>query len=240
VFFELFGKINKIEIKNTFLKTIFRKPLKKMMKVKLILLFLLGIAFNACVDTNPKQSTSAAEKDTLKGLEIDSTKTVQSRKIQHALALSENAIKIFNPNNGSTREITFGMPFEQVVTAVKKVLSSSPNVSINSECGAGSLKFATFDNGLSLLFQENDGEWLFVGWAATQIRKPMSKLSIMAGIGIGSTRKEVESDYLITVSETSLGDEFSTKGNNLFGIFDGPSQDAKITNLWSGISCNFR
>jgi hypothetical protein len=211
-----------------------------MMKVKLSLFFLLVVACNACVDSNPKQSTSATEKDTLTGLEIDSTKTVQAREIQHALALSENAIKIVNPNNGSTREITFGMPFEQVVTAVKKVLSSSPNVSINSECGAGSLKFATFDNGLSLLFQEKDGEWLFAGWAATQIRKPMSKLSIMAGIGIGSTRKEVESDYLITVSETSLGVEFSTKGNNLLEIFDGPSQDAKITNLWSGLSCNFR
>ncbi|MFC5282107.1 hypothetical protein [Pedobacter alpinus] len=216
-----------------------------MIKVKLSLLFLLGIAFNACVDSNLKQSTSATEKDSISGLEIDSakidsTKTVKSEEIEYALALSENAIKIVNANNGSTSDITLGMPFEQVVNSVSKVLNSSPNININSECGAGPLKFASFNNGLSLLFQEKNAEWLFAGWAANQIQKPISKLSTMAGVGIGSTRKEMESAYVITVSKTSLGNEFATKGGNLFGIFNGPSQDAKITNLWSGLSCNFR
>ncbi len=204
------------------------------MKVKLSLLLLLGIAFNACVNTNPKESTSTT------ALEIDSTKTVQAKEIQYFLALSENALQIVNGNNGSTKAIAFGIPFEQVLTTVEKILNSKPIVNVNSECGAGPLKFATWDNGLTLLFQEEFGEWLFAGWAANQTEKSTSKLSTLAGIGIGSTRKEMESTYVIAVSKTSLGNEFATKGDNLFGIFDGSSQDAKITNLWSGLSCNFR
>lgn len=207
------------------------------MKKKLSILLFISIAFNACVNTNQKQSTSA---DSVAVLKTDSTENTAPKKIQYSLALSANTLQIVNPENGSTREIAFGMPFDQTLTIVEKILNTEPTASINSECGAGPLRFATWDNGLTLLFKEKNGEWLFAGWEANKPKNPQSKLSTMAGIGIGSTRKEMESVYVIKVMKTSLGYEFSTKAEDFFGIFDGPNKDAKITNLWSGLSCNFR
>ena len=112
---------------------------------------------------------------------------------------------------------------------------------INSECGAGPLKMATWDNGLTLLFQEKSKDtWSFVGWAANPAKNPELKLNTMAGIGIGSTRKEIKSAYVIKENKSTLGYEFATKSDDIFGIFDGAGDNAKITNLWSGVSCNFR
>jgi len=211
------------------------------MKVKLYFILLITISFNACQNNKQKNTQTNTEKDSLVALKTDSTKNIQPKAMEFDLALSANAIQIINQNNGSTKEIGFDIPFNQTVEIVEKVLKSKPTININSECGAGPLKMATWDNGLTLLFQEknNDG-WLFVGWAANQAKNPQSKLNTMASIGIGSTRKEMESAYVIKVVKTTLGYEFSTKSNDLFGIFDGANENAKITNLWSGVSCNFR
>jgi hypothetical protein len=61
----------------------------------------------------------------------------------------------------------------------------------------------------------------------------------MAGIGIGSRLEEIQSAYEIEVRKTSLGYEFSTAAG-MYGILDGAGKNAKIINLWSGVSCNFR
>lgn len=61
----------------------------------------------------------------------------------------------------------------------------------------------------------------------------------MAGIGIGSTREEKESAYVITITKLSLGSEFATT-SGLYGIFDGAGKNAKITDMWSGTTCVFR
>ncbi len=92
-----------------------------------------------------------------------------------------------------------------------------------------------------MLFQEKKNtEWLFVGWAANKATKPKLKLTTIAGVGVGSKRKDMEDAYVIDVAKTSLGYEFSTKAADLFGIFDGATKNAEITNLWSGVSCTFR
>ncbi|MEO5910754.1 MAG: hypothetical protein ABIP95_07690 [Pelobium sp.] len=210
------------------------------MKIKLSLLIFISIAFNACVNTNQKQTTIPSDNDSVAVLKTDSTEKIQSKEIQYSLALSAHAIQMINPENGSTKEIGFGMPLEQTLAIVEKILNAKPTVNINSECGAGVLKFATWDNGLTLIFEEKNKEWLFAGWAANKAKNPKAKLTTMSGIGIGSTRKEMENTYVIKAMKTSLGDEFSTKAEDLSGIFDGPNEDAKITNLWSGVSCNFR
>jgi hypothetical protein len=79
----------------------------------------------------------------------------------------------------------------------------------------------------------------FVGWYMGATAGASQELTTMAGVGIGTTRAEMESAYVIEVNKTSLGHEFSTDGG-LYGIFDGPGQQAKITNIWSGLICNFR
>ena len=211
------------------------------MKIKLFILALIGISTIACQNKKEKTTEISIKKDSFLVVKKVKTDSIPIKENQFSLALSANALQIINQSNGSTNELGFKMPLKQTIETVEKILKSKSTISINSECGAGPLKMATWDNGLTLLFQDkNKGDWMFVGWAANKAKNPELKLSTMAGIGIGSTRKEMESAYIIKVAKTSLGYEFSTKSDDLFGIFDGADENAKITNLWSGVSCNFR
>ena len=213
------------------------------MKLLPQLFIISAITISACQNNikNNSNSNSALNNDSLVIKKTDTIKQIKTQEVKFAIALSANAIQLVNQGTGSTREIAFGMPLKQLVEIVEKVLESKPTIIVNRECGAGPLKFATWDNGLTLLFKEKKkDEWLFAGWAANKSKNNQSKLTTMANVGIGTSKKETESAYVINVTKTSLGYEFSTKSNDLFGIFDGPNENAKITNLWSGVSCNFR
>ena len=160
------------------------------------------------------------------------------------LALTSNALQLVSQPTGSTREIAFGMPQDELVGLVSKVLQAEPrSVGINSECGAGPLKMASWSNGLTVVFQEKQAgaarEWQFVGWYAGAASGAAPKVATMAGVGIGSTRAALEGAYVIKVAKSTLGQEFSTT-SGLYGILNGPGPAAVITSLWSGTSCNFR
>ena len=213
------------------------------MKLLPQLFIISAITISACQSNT--QSTlnadSTLNNDSLVIAKTDSIKQIEIQEVKSTIALSANAIQIVNQTSGSTKAIAFGLTLEKLVEIVENVLKSKSTINMNSECGAGPLKFATWDNGLTLLFQEKKkDEWLFAGWAANKPKNNQTKLTTMANVGIGTTRKETESAYVITVSKTSLGYEFSTKTKDLFGIFDGLNENSKITNLWSGVSCNFR
>jgi len=220
-----------------------------------ILLILLSVIVIGCQNKDNNSSkipVTAKIQDTVSIMEEskekipDSIAIVES-KSTHGLILTSNALQIINKNTGSTSEIPFGKPFDQMIEIINNVLQSKPKtIGINSECGAGPLKMTSWNNGLTIVFQNKKSEsktsetnWQFAGWFVGNNSKNSKEISTMAGIGIGSTRAEMESAYVISVSKTSLGYEFSTS-SGLFGIFDGPNKEAKITSLWSGLSCNFR
>lgn len=209
------------------------------MKVKFFLFTLISIVTVSCQNSEQK-SQKSVKKDSVALTGKDLQETYAPNETKFSLALSSNSLKIIDQSSGSTNTISFETPVDKTIETIEKVLKSKPAININSECGAGPLKMATWENGLTLLFKKNKESWLFVGWAANEPKIQEMKLTTMAGIGVGSTRKEMESAYSIKVSKTSLGSEFSTQSDDLFGIFDGPDENAKITNLWSGISCNFR
>ena len=209
------------------------------MKVKFFLFTLISIVTVSCQNSEQK-SQKSVKKDSVALTGKDLQETYAPNETKFSLALSSNSLKIIDQSSGSTNTISFETPVDKTIETIEKVLKSKPAININSECGAGPLKMATWENGLTLLFKKNKEFWLFVGWAANEPKIQEMKLTTMAGIGVGSTRKEMESAYSIKVSKTSLGSEFSTQSDDLFGIFDGPDENAKITNLWSGISCNFR
>lgn len=194
----------------------------------------------ACQNLEQKNTDTTLNTDTATIVKTEQADSIPTEDNGYALALSENGIQIIKQSNGASNEISYGNPLTQTLNTIEKVLKLKANLSTNTECGAGVLKMATWDNGLTLLFQEKKNEWLFAGWAAHTAKNADLKLTTMAGIGVGSTRKEMESAYVINVNKTSLGYEFTTKSGNLFGILDGAGEDAKITNLWSGVSCNFR
>jgi hypothetical protein len=220
-----------------------------------ILLILLYVNLIGCQNKDHNSSeipVTATIKDNVSIMEeskekIPDTIAIVESKSTHGLILTSNALQIINKNTGSTSEIPFGKPFDQMIEIINNVLQSKPKtIGINSECGAGPLKMVSWNNGLTVVFQNKKSEsktsetnWQFAGWFVGNNSKNSKEISTMAGIGIGSTRAEMESAYVISVSKTSLGYEFSTS-SGLFGIFDGPNKEAKITSLWSGLSCNFR
>lgn len=163
------------------------------------------------------------------------------------LALTANALQIVDTESGSTRAIPLGQPFAQLVRTVTAVLGQAPaRVGVNGECGAGPLKMATWANGLTLAFQEKPRRagaagrpWEFVGWALYSGRSAGPAPTTVAGVGLGSTRAEMERAYVITVMESTLGQEFSTT-SGLYGLFDGTGPQARVAALWSGTSCVFR
>jgi hypothetical protein len=95
------------------------------------------------------------------------------------------------------------------------------------------MQFAEFPGGLTLLFQDDK----LAGWSVG--KGSAGRQSTMSGVGVGSTRSDLVAAYSgVTVSETSLGQEFSAGG--LYGVLDGPGATAKIEVMWAGTSCVFR
>ena len=169
----------------------------------------------------------------------DTTTTIKNQN-DYALILTSNALQVINKNNGSTSELNFGKSIDNMITITNKILQTEPtSIIINKECGAGSLQMATYNNGLTLIFQQKNTIWSFEGWFLSTKKHNAKVISTMASITTGSTRADLESAYVIQVQKSSLGYEFSTS-SGLHGIFDGPESTSKIINLWSGLTCNFR
>ena len=147
-----------------------------------------------------------------------------------ALAIDGEGLRLFNPANGAARPLPFGTARALVLTALAS--RGAPELGTQTECGAGPLDFATWRDGLKLYFQQDK----FTGWALD--RRAARAVTTAAGIGLGSSRAELEAAYAIAVVQSTLGTEFTAGG--LAGLLDGPGPRAKITNLWAGTSCNFR
>ena len=56
-----------------------------------------------------------------------------------------------------------------------------------------------------------------------------------AGVGIGSTREELEGAHQAEVMDSSLGVEFYSGG--LAGLLNSSAPDGTIEALWSGMTC---
>lgn len=134
--------------------------------------------------------------------------------------------------NGSSRNATFGMGRDVVVTMVTAALGKPTDTGRNEECGQGPVDTTDFKGGLSLSFQ--DGK--FVGWDLDGREK--GTYTTAAGIGIGSTLKQIRDVMTVTVEESTLGIEFTA--GELSGLLTSDKADGKVTNLWAGSVCQFR
>lgn len=205
-------------------------------------LFILSIIFISChPQEKPIQNTETVPD------EIAKNTMPKAENNKQSLVLTFDALQLVDQITGSSNELPFGTSENQMTEIINNIIQSKAvsNV-VNTECGAGPLKMVAWSNGLTLVFQENNTksdepkiDWLFQGWFVDGTKEGVQKLTTMAGIGIGSTLEEIQSAYEIEVRKTSLGHEFSTAAG-MYGILDGTGKDAKITHLWSGVSCNFR
>lgn len=123
------------------------------------LIILLPILFTHCQSNKitPKKTGS----DSLIQVPVKDTPvpdTVSKKNIvksKQKLALTALALQLVDSVTGKTRQVNFGMPYSQLVTLIGGVLESAPaSVGVNTECGAGHLKMASWSNGLTLVFQE--------------------------------------------------------------------------------------
>jgi hypothetical protein len=205
------------------------------------ILIILSLIFLSCQSREKKIEKSPQQSEVYQDILPKAEKNKQS------LVLTSDALQLVDQFTGSSNELPFGTPENQLTEIINSTLESKAvSIGLNTECGAGPLKMVAWSNGLTLVFQENNTkstkpkiDWLFQGWSIDGTKESANKLTTMAGIGIGSTLAEMQSAYEIEVKKTSLGQEFST-ASGLYGILDGSGKDAKITHLWSGVSCNFR
>lgn len=98
----------------------------------------------------------------------------------------------------------------------------------NDECGAGPTDFASWPDGLNLLFMQGR----FVGWS---LDERADTLAMGDGIAIGSSEAQLGKATRYTIEDSTLGREFLTEGG-VSGIVDG----GKVSALWAGASCVFR
>ena len=169
----------------------------------------------ACSEApRPADQTSAAE-----------TAAPEAATARVALALDQEGLRAVNVENGSTVLVAFDQPEAQTVALVSRALGDEPaETGVNSDCGAGPLNFASWDDGLTLWSHEGR----FVGWAVNR-----EGPTTMGGIGVGSSRALIDESLVAEFSHGSMGKQF--KSGNLHGVL----HDGRVAHMWAGVSCNF-
>lgn len=152
------------------------------------------------------------------------------------LALDGEGLRLVNPASGATRPVAFGGDIAPVIDTLTRIRGVAPTRTTNGECGAGPLDMATWPDGLTLLSQGGT----FRGWSLNPRSgtDAPARPTTMAGIGLGSTRADLDAAYNATITPSSLGTEFAAGG--LYGVLASARADAPITALWAGTSCVFR
>lgn len=148
------------------------------------------------------------------------------------MALAPDGLMLVDMTTGSTRQIAFGTPREQAMQMVALAEHAPGSESSNDECGGGPLAFADYPGGLKLVFE--DGK--FAGWSVDE--RASSQYTTMNGIGVGSSRAELEAAGDFEVRDTTLGHEFTL--GELGGLLGAKGPTGKVTNLWAGMTCLFR
>ncbi len=144
------------------------------------------------------------------------------------LAVEGEGLRWFLQPSGSARAIPFGRSQHEVMASLEPVRGLAAK-GTNQDCGVGPVQYATWRDGLSLVFQGNR----FVGWSLDGRAEDV--IATAAGVGPGTTRAALKSAYNATVSRTSLGYEFSA--GDLHGVLDGAAAGARVTDMWAGVSC---
>ena len=146
------------------------------------------------------------------------------------LAIEGEGLRIFDAA-GAARALPFETPQATVIAAVAaSVGGAAPEVTTNSECGAGPVQFARFANGLQLAFQDSK----FAGWTLDQ-----ESLSTVDGVEVGMSRAALSANRTVEMQEDStLGAEFSA--GDISGFFASTAADSPVTSLYAGLTCFFR
>ena len=203
-----------------------------MRRFALAVMLVSGQILSGCTQTDPVGNRTAAN-DTgstapENGAEEEKGDTRQA-STGMLLGLAPDGLQLVEASSGKTYPIPFGTPEKDAVDRVQKARGDVVDEGQNDECGAGMVGYANFNGNVSMLFQ--DGK--FAGWSINEGGD--TKVTTMAGVGLGSTRQALDKAYTVTVEESSIGTEFAA--GDLSGLLSGKGPDARITDLWAGVTC---
>lgn len=218
----------------------------KALSIFTLSLFLL-LGFTACSNTS-SDTVSGSHTDnsqtTVEGTEAShpdresaangSVETETENLTDTVLTLSGDGLLLIDEQSGKTQSIPFDTDIVTATAAISSVLGEPTKKSQNSECPAGAISFITWSNGLSI----NAIKDRFVGWTVARNTKS-ANLTTLNGIGLGKTLADLKENYSVEVIESTLGTEFIAS-DSLSGLLSANKPNSVITNLWSGIACNFR
>jgi hypothetical protein len=149
-------------------------------------------------------------------------------RVETPLVLAPDGLLVADPA-GKMSLLPYGIARANAETAVGTVQGAPARRGSSSECGAGTVDFTEYMGGLQLTFQ--DGK--FAGWT---INAAASPLRTAKGIGVGSTRQELDAAYTdLTVEDSSLGLLFSS--GQLTGLLDIDGIEGLVTDIWAGTVC---
>jgi hypothetical protein len=196
-------------------------------------LLLLAATVAACAGGREDGSNGAAEAAaTVSAPATDAQQASGNAQGSTApeLRLGREALLAGQPGLDASATLAFGRSRHQVVDAVAAIRGPPTATGRNAECPSGAVDYARFGS-LTLHFDESG----FAGWVVDGAAQP--PLRTEQGIGIGSRRSELGKGDQEgpTVENGSLGPEFSLNG--IGGILDGDGHNARITSLFSGVTC---
>jgi len=149
-------------------------------------------------------------------------------KMAATLTLAPDGLSIVEAPSGKTKLIPFGIPRASAELTIGTVQGAQLDKGSSSECGAGTVDYTSYKDNLQLTFQ--DGK--FAGWT---INGASSPLKTAKGIGVGSTRQDLDAAYKVDVEDSSLGLLWST--GDLVGLLDIDGIEGLVTDIWDGTVC---
>ena len=182
--------------------------------------------------TGPEQSDQAGSEQNAGRAAGAPAQAERAEKPVEPRLLLDGGGLVLEDQAGSARKIAFGSSASAAVAAASEIYGRPLSVEMLEECGAGPLQVSRFGE---LTIAAQDGK--FAGWSLDDRDKPPLPTTA-SGIGIGSSRQELEKAYSVEMFESTLGQEFTANG--LAGLLDGKAGSAKITNLWAGATCIMR
>ncbi|HET7274751.1 MAG TPA: hypothetical protein VFI91_06200 [Longimicrobiaceae bacterium] len=194
---------------------------------KLVLLAVAAGCSDPAADTVEISDQAVVAENSVKSDSVTSNDSLvrEDTTFDAGLALEGEGLRIFILPSGSARPIPFGTPSDEARRILTAVLDQEPvEQGENVDCG---IDYARWENGLLVVFAGGE----FAGWSVGR----GSRLTTASGIGLGSTRAELESVYAAQIEPSTLGIEFTA--GDLAGVLDSPAQDAPIIALWAGIAC---
>ncbi len=151
------------------------------------------------------------------------------------LSLTPDGLLLTDIKTGSATPLTFGAPETTVVDTIRSVLGEPASHGPGTpDCPNGQDAVAVWPDDLMLEFDAGT----FLAWSA----RPATELTSLTGVGIGTSRTELDAVLDVEVFDSTLGVEFFTPDppGGFGGILSSDGPDGVVEILWAGPICAFR